>query len=216
MSWSEIIKQEKEKNYFVKLTNLVLEDAKTYKIYPPSKDVFNAFKYTAMENIKVVIVGMDPYINSGQAHGLSFSVPEKETIPPSLNNIFKELQNDLNVTLKTGCLINWARQGVLLLNSVLTVREGQSGSHKDYGWEIFTDTIIFKINNINRPIAFLLWGAYAKSKRKLLNNPNHLILEGAHPSPLSANRGGFFGRKYFSKCNNFLVQHQIQPVDWSL
>jgi uracil-DNA glycosylase len=229
MSWKEIIAQEKQKDYFKSLIAFVQEDAKTYKIYPAHNDVFNALEYCPLDKVKVVILGQDPYHQEGQAHGLSFSVPSEIIIPPSLRNIFKEIQNDLqlgflkevssalqpNYFFNSGCLIPWARQGVLLLNAILTVRDSQPGSHRNKGWEIFTDTIINNINQIDRPIVFLLWGSFAKNKKGLLNNPKHLILEAAHPSPLSAHNG-FFGCQHFSKTNRFLIKNVLTPIDWKL
>lgn len=217
MNWNEFIRSEKEKDYFKQLVSLVLEYGKKNIIYPNSKDVFNAFKYSKLDNIKVLILGQDPYINPNQAHGLAFSVPIEEEPPPSLKNIFKEIQSDLNLSttdFTNGCLIPWAEQGVFLLNTVLTVPAGISGGHQGFGWETFTDNAIKLINEQDRPIVHMLWGNFAKTKKKLLTNPKHLILTGAHPSPLSCK--GFFGGKYFSKANEFLIKNNIEPIDWRI
>lgn len=214
MGWSDFINKEREKDYFKKIISLVQEDAKSHTIYPEHKDIFNAFKYCSLSNTKVVILGQDPYINPGQAHGLSFSVPAGTVIPPSLKNIHKELKSDLNINAPNhGNLTGWAKQGVLLLNAILTVRKGESGSHKNFGWEEFTNSIISYINNLNHPVAFLLWGAFAKSKESLINNPEHLILTAAHPSPFSAN-SGFFGCKHFSQVNDWLIKNNLTSIDW--
>jgi uracil-DNA glycosylase len=229
MSWKEIIKEETSKSYFKQLSSFLIEDGKSYTIYPKHSNVFNAFKYCPLDKIKVCLLGQDPYHQPNQAHGLSFSVPSGETIPPSLRNIFKEIQNDLqlgflkeissnlqsNYSFDNGCLIPWAQQGVLLLNTVLTVRDSQPGSHRNKGWETFTDTIIDQINQLDRPVVFLLWGSFAKSKKILLNNSKHLILEAAHPSPLSA-YNGFFGCQHFSKANRFLIRNTLTPIDWRI
>lgn len=215
-SWKEIIECETKKDYFINIIKFVQEDAKNYIIYPKHSDIFNAFKYCSYVNTKVVIVGMDPYHGPNQAHGLSFSVLPGFAPPPSLVNIFKEIKNDLNIEQPShGCLIPWARQGVLLLNSFLTVRQGQAGSHRNIGWEQFTDTIISSANLIDRPIVFMLWGAFARSKKALITSPHHLILESVHPSPLSA-YNGFFGCKHFSKTNEFLIKQNIDPINWLL
>lgn len=216
MSWKEVIKGEQEKEYFQRLVDFIQEDAKQHVIYPSSKNIFNAFTYCPLENVKCVILGQDPYHGPNQAHGLSFSVNEGITIPPSLKNIYKELKDDLNINIPThGCLINWAKQGVLLLNATLTVRAHQPNSHKDIGWHIFTDKIISTLNEKDTPIVFILWGSFAKQKRTLLTNDNHLILEAPHPSPFSA-YNGFFGSKPFSKTNQFLTENNISPIDWNL
>lgn len=223
MTWSEFIKEEQNKSYFKNIVDFILNDCKTndYKaedIFPSRENLFLAFKLCPIETIKVVIIGQDPYPNVGQAHGLSFSVPNNvKILPGSLKNIFKELRNDIgqDIELNNGCLENWAKQGVFLLNSILTVRKGHIGSHKDAGWETFTDATIRIINDIDRPIVFLLWGAFAKSKKHLITNKKHLVLEAAHPSPLAA-YNGFFGCKHFSKANDFLVKNNIDPVDWSI
>jgi uracil-DNA glycosylase len=214
MEWKEFIFKEKQKDYYKKLASFLREDYKNNKIFPIKEDIFNAFK-TPLNNIKVVIIGQDPYINEGEAHGLSFSVKPGIKIPPSLKNIFKEIKSDLNIDIpNNGYLQHWSDQGVFLLNSVLTVRNGASGSHRGIGWETFTDSAISLLNNSERPIAFLLWGAYAKSKKAILTNSKHLILEAAHPSPFSCSN--FFGCKHFSKTNAFLEKNDISPIDWEI
>ena len=184
--------------------------------FPPKEDVFNALKYTPYNNVKVVIVGQDPYHGVGEAHGLSFSVQDGIKIPPSLQNIYKELYNDLGITPpNSGNLTKWAREGVLLLNSTLTVVKDNANSHKNLGWSLFTDYIIKTINNKETPTVFILWGNFARSKKQFITNKNHLIIESAHPSPFSANNG-FFGSKPFSRTNNFLIENGISPIDWDL
>ena len=216
-TWKEFISSEAKKDYYEKLISFVQQDSKTFIIYPAHKDIFNAFKLTPLEQVKVVILGQDPYHNPNQAHGLSFSVPEDCEIPPSLRNIFKEIKEDLKLETEFnhGFLKSWAEQGVLLLNSVLTVRQNQPGSHKEFGWQTFTDNAISKLNDLERPVVFMLWGSFAKSKKKLVTNSKHLILETVHPSPLSA-YNGFFGCKHFSKANQFLINNNITPIDWSI
>lgn len=217
MNWHSFLRSEAEKDYFREIIAKVQEDAQKFLIFPPRKDLFNAFKFSPLEKTKVVLLGQDPYISVGQAHGLSFSVPIGTAIPPSLRNIFKELKDDLGIEPpKSGCLTAWASQGVLLLNSSLSVRQEQSGSHSSFGWQVLTNGVISLLNQQERPIVFILWGAYAKAKRPLITNDRHPILQGAHPSPLSANQGGFFGGKYFSRCNDFLRQSAQQPIDWAL
>lgn len=215
MSWKSFLKKETSELYFKELSSFLIEDGKSHKIYPPHKDVFNAFKWCPLDNTKVVIVGMDPYHGANQAHGLSFSVLPGVPFPPSLRNILKEVNSDLgkNHSFPDGCLIPWAQQGVLLLNSVMTVREHIANSHKDRGWETLTDKAISLLNEQERPIAFLLWGSTARSKKRLLSNPKHLILESAHPSPLSAHNG-FIGNKHFSKTNSFLNDNGMEIVNW--
>ena len=203
--WLSPLKEEFGKEYYKKLYQTVNEEYKTHVIYPPADDLFNAFHFTPLHEVKVVILGQDPYHNEGQAHGLCFSVQKGVEIPPSLLNIYKELQDDLNCTMpSSGYLKKWADQGVLLLNTVLTVRAHEANSHKGIGWEEFTDAAIRILNEQDRPIVFMLWGSNAREKKKMLNNPKHLILEAPHPSPLSAYRG-FFGCRHFSKCNAFLI-----------
>jgi len=216
MTWKDLIKREKDKPYYQDLLAFLQEDAKTHTIFPNHRDVFNALSYCPLNTVKAVILGQDPYHGPGQAHGLAFSVQPGIAVPPSLSNIFKEIQSDLHIDPPThGCLISWAQQGVLLLNTVLTVRQGQAGSHKNRGWETFTDTVIQLLNDQNRPIVYLLWGNFAKSKRKLLTNLQHMFYEAPHPSPLSA-YNGFFGCKHFSQTNAFLLSHNQQPIDWSI
>lgn len=216
MEWEDFIQEEMKKDYFYNLFKFLSLEEEKYKIYPAKENIFNAFKYCKFNDTKVVILGMDPYIKPNQAHGLSFSVPSGEIIPPSLNNIFKEIKTDLdkkNHRFTSGNLEGWSQQGVLLLNTALTVRHGQSGSHMHCGWQTFTNKIISIINSQDRPIVYLLWGAFAKSKKYLINNDKHLLLDSPHPSPLSAHRG-FFGNKHFSRANNFLIQNGIEPIDW--
>jgi len=194
----------------------VKNEYKTTKIYPPGKLIFNAFDHCPAEQTKVVILGQDPYHGPGQAHGLCFSVPEGIEQPPSLQNIFKEINNDLGKPVPTsGNLERWAEQGVLLLNATLTVRAHQAGSHQGKGWEQFTDAVIQAVNAQERPIVYMLWGRPAQSKIPMLTNPKHLVLKAPHPSPLSAYRG-FFGCKHFSKANSFLEEHGIAPIDWQI
>lgn len=220
-NWKSFIEQEQQKEYYKKLLSLIEEDSKKNIIYPHKNDIFNAFKLCDLKDIKCVILGQDAYINDQiinnktipQAMGLSFSVRKDFQLPPSLKNIFKELKNDLNISNISGDLTVWARQGVLLLNSALTVRKGESNSHANFGWHIFTDEAIKLINEQDRPIVYLLWGSFARSKKKFITNSKHLILESAHPSPLSAHNG-FIGNKHFSKCNDFLIKNNIVPIDW--
>lgn len=214
--WLEPLQGEFKKPYYKELYQKVMEEYSRYAIYPPADDVFNAFHYTPLSNVKVVILGQDPYHGTGQAHGLCFSVNKEIDIPPSLVNIYKELQDDLNCRIpNNGYLEKWARQGVLLLNTVLTVRAHQALSHRGIGWEEFTDAVIDVVNRQDRPIVYLLWGKPAQMKKKMLNNPKHLVLEAPHPSPLSAYRG-FFGCKHFSQVNEFLKAHGETPIDWQI
>jgi|ERR1700722_15704434 len=216
MSWEDFIKKESKKEYFRGIQKSVAADSEVGKIFPNRKDLFNAFKFCPIENTKILILGQDPYHGANQAHGLSFSVPERIAVPPSLKNIFKELKSDLNIDLPShGCLESWAQQGVLLLNSILTVRQGSPGSHKGMGWEIFTNEVIRCVNDLEQPIVFMLWGAFAKSKKPLITNEKPLILQAAHPSPFSAH-DGFFGCKHFSKANEFLIKNGTEPVDWKI
>ncbi len=202
--WLEPLKPEFSKQYYRELYQKVIEEYKTHLVFPPSDDIFNAFALTPLHDVKVVIIGQDPYHNVGQAHGLCFSVRPDVEIPPSLVNIYKELHDDLGCYVpNNGYLVKWAKQGILLLNTVLTVRAHQANSHRGMGWEQFTDAAIRILNEEDRPIVFILWGAPAQTKKKMLNNPRHLILEAPHPSPLSAYRG-FFGSRPFSKTNAFL------------
>lgn len=213
--WDEILEKEYNKEYYQKLRSILASEYKNYTVYPDMYNIFNAFKYTPYSEVKVVILGQDPYHNVGQAHGLAFSVMPDTEIPPSLNNIYKELHNDIGIPIpKSGCLINWAKNGVFLLNTSLTVREHSPNSHKNIGWEIFTDNIISELNDRDDPIVFMLWGANARSKAKLITNYHHLVLQAAHPSPLSC-YNGFFGCKHFSKANEFLAKYG-KTVDWSI
>ena len=215
-SWDEILKDEFEKDYYKNIREFLKYEYTHYKIYPNMNNIFDSLKYASYEDIKVVIIGQDPYHEEGQAHGLSFSVQPGIEVPPSLQNIYKELQDDLGCYIpNNGYLVKWAKQGVLLLNNVLTVRAHQANSHKDKGWEEFTDSIIRILNKREKPIVFMFWGACAKTKEALVTNPNHLILKAVHPSPLSAYRG-FFGCKHFSKANEFLKSHGEEPVDWQI
>lgn len=215
--WLDSIGSEFEKPYYLELRKFLLSEYKTRKIFPKADDIFNAMHYTPLSKVKVLILGQDPYHNDFQAHGLSFSVmPEQKDLPPSLVNIYKELNEDLNCTISTsGYLKKWADQGVLLLNTVLTVRAHQANSHQGKGWEQFTDAIIKAVNDQDRPIVYMLWGKPAQSKIPMLNNSKHLILKAPHPSPLSAYRG-FFGCRHFSKANDFLATNNIEPIDWQI
>lgn len=214
--WDELLENEFKKDYYLKLREFLKTEYSTKRIYPNMYDIFNAMKYTSYSDVKAVILGQDPYHGAGQAHGLCFSVQKGIEPPPSLKNIFQEIYNDLSIPAPDhGTLIKWAEQGVLLLNTVLTVREGQPNSHKGKGWEQFTDHIISLLNQREEPIVFLLWGGNARSKKSLITNPKHLILETVHPSPLSA-YGGFFGCKHFSKTNEFLRNNGMKEIDWNL
>lgn len=213
-SWYEKLADEFEKPYYKKLESFLDNEYKTKTIYPKAENVFNSINQVPLEKIKVVIIGQDPYHEPNQAHGLSFSVENGVMLPPSLKNIFKEIEAETGVVNKSGNLIKWAKQGVLLLNTVLTVERGKANSHKGMGWENITTKIIQIINEQNTPIVFLLWGSQAQSFAKYLNNPNHLVLKCAHPSPLSA-FNGFFGCNHFVKANEFLTSHNVQPIDWS-
>ena len=213
--WDEILKEEFQSEYYLKIRQILKSEYFSRTVFPPMHDIFNALKYTAYKDTKVVILGQDPYHEQGQAHGLSFSVKRGIKIPPSLVNIYKELSTDIGMKIPThGELTSWARQGVLLLNATLTVREGQANSHKDIGWAIFTDEIIKRLAKSNEPIVFILWGANARSKKKYITKQNHLIIESAHPSPLSA-YNGFFGSKPFSRANSFLVANGKSPINWN-
>jgi len=214
--WDIVIGNEFDKPYYRQLREFLKKEYSSCRIYPDMYDIFNALKYTSYNDVKAVILGQDPYHGAGQAHGLCFSVKKGVAPPPSLINIYKELQNDLGITPPNhGELTAWAKNGILLLNTVLTVREASPNSHKGQGWEIFTDRVISALNEREKPIVFLLWGANAKSKAALITNPAHKILTSAHPSPLSA-YNGFFGCKHFSKANDFLLQNGISPIDWNL
>lgn len=214
--WLTPLNREFSKPYYKKLYDFIREEYATQIIFPPAEDIFNAFHLTPLSQVKVVIIGQDPYHNYGQAHGLCFSVRPDIEIPPSLVNIYKELQEDLGCGIpNNGYLEKWAKQGVLLLNTVLTVRAHQANSHQNHGWENFTDAVIQIVDQQSEPVVFMLWGKPAQAKKQLLHNPNHLILEAPHPSPLSAYRG-FFGCKHFSKANQFLQEHGREPIDWQI
>ena len=214
--WLVPLKPEFSKSYYARLYKKVNEEYRTRLIYPPAEDIFNAFAFTPLSQVKVVILGQDPYHGDGQAHGLSFSVKPDVEIPPSLENIYQELHEDCGCYIPdNGYLKKWADQGVLLLNTVLTVRAHQANSHRGIGWEEFTNAAIRILNEQERPIVFLLWGRPAQMKKSMLTNPKHCILEAPHPSPLSAYRG-FFGCRHFSRANKFLKEHGVQPVDWQI
>ena len=214
--WLEPLTPEFKKPYYKKLYDSVKAEYSSHTVYPPADDIFNAFDFTPLEQVKVVIIGQDPYHEPGQAHGLCFSVKPGIKTPPSLVNIYKELQDDLGCYVpNNGYLEKWARQGVLMLNNVLTVRAHAANSHKDLGWEQFTDAVIDILNQQDRPIVFLLWGSPAQRKCAKLNNSNHLILKAPHPSPLSAYRG-FFGCKHFSQTNEYLTSKGLTPIDWQI
>ncbi|MHB8131461.1 MAG: uracil-DNA glycosylase [Mobilitalea sp.] len=214
--WLEVIGSEFQLPYYTELYRYVKSEYSNDIIFPIEEDIFNAFHFTPLSKLKVVILGQDPYHKEGQAHGLCFSVKPEVDIPPSLVNIYKELREDLGCFIpNNGYLERWAKQGVLLLNTVLTVRAHQANSHQGKGWERFTDAVIQAVNAQDRPIVFILWGKPAQSKKSMLNNPKHLILEAPHPSPLSSYRG-FFGSKPFSKANEFLLENNIEPIDWQI
>lgn len=215
--WAEALAPEFKKPYYRKLYEFVKEEYAKTEVFPPAEDIFNALHYTPLKDVKVVILGQDPYHNVHQAHGLCFSVlPDQPEIPPSLQNIYKELAEDLGCQIPNhGYLEKWAKQGVLMLNTVLTVRAHQANSHQNKGWEQFTDAILTQVNQIDRPVVYLLWGKPAQSKIPMLTNPKHLILKAPHPSPLSAYRG-FFGCKHFSKTNAFLEAHGVKAIDWQI
>lgn len=213
-TWNEILAEEMEKDYYQQLQAFVQKRRAEVRVFPEEKNVFNALKLTPFESVKVVILGQDPYHGFGQAHGLSFSVQKGIPLPPSLRNIYKELQDDLGGELPTeGDLSDWAKQGVLLLNTVLTVEEGNANSHKGMGWETLTNRLIESLNELNHPVIFILWGKPAQDKEKLITNPSHVILKAPHPSPLSAYRG-FCGSKPFSKVNEILIQQGQTPIRW--
>lgn len=215
-NWDIILKEEFEKEYFIKLDEFLEKEYTEQTIYPKKENIYNALKLTDYNNVRVVIIGQDPYHEDGEAHGLAFSVLEGVKIPPSLRNIFKELNSDLGYSIPlSGDLTKWAKEGVLLINSVLTVREHKANSHKDKGWEKFTDAIIRKLNDRDKPVIFMLWGNYAKIKKKLINEDKHFVIESAHPSPLSA-YNGFFGSKPFSKVNEILSSLNEKNINWKL
>ncbi len=214
--WDELLKDEFQKEYYQKLRAVLANEYKTHTVYPDMYDIFNALKYTSYSDVKAVIIGQDPYHGPGQAHGLCFSVKRGIEPPPSLKNIFKEINDELGIAPPNhGELTSWAKQGVLMLNAVLTVRAGQANSHKGIGWETFTDKVIELLNERSKPIVFLLWGGNARRKAQLVTNPSHKILACAHPSPLSA-YNGFFGCGHFAKCNEFLSSVGEAPINWAL
>ncbi|MBR2685260.1 MAG: uracil-DNA glycosylase [Erysipelotrichaceae bacterium] len=214
--WTPFLKNEFAQPYFQSLASFIHEEYETKIVYPPKKEVFSCFYYTDLKDVKVVILGQDPYHEPFQAHGMCFSVKPNVAVPPSLKNIYKELHDDLGCTIPNhGYLMKWAKQGVFLLNTVMTVEKGKAFSHSKKGWETFTDHTIQKLNELDQPIVFLLWGRPAQSKAALLNNPNHLVLTAAHPSPLSAHNG-FFGCRHFSKANAFLESRGVAPIDWQI
>lgn len=214
--WAPLLAPEFEKPYYQQLQSFLKEEYRTHVVYPKQENIFNALHYTSYRDTKVLILGQDPYHGPDQAHGLSFSVQPGVRTPPSLQNMYKELLDDLGYPIpNNGYLVKWAEQGVLLLNTVLTVRQGEANSHKGKGWEVFTDRIIELLNEREKPVIFVLWGRPAQAKKKLITNPNHHIIESVHPSPLSARRG-FFGSKPFSKINNLLVKQGEQEIDWQI
>lgn len=225
-SWAEALLGEFDKEYFVRLTQFVREEYQRNTCYPPGREIFNAFNLCPLDNVKVVIIGQDPYHGPGQAEGLCFSVKTGVPLPPSLVNIFKEIKDDLGTVPEViidpttgrrvydGSLRRWAEQGVLLLNATLTVREHEAGSHQKHGWEEFTNAVIKTVSEHCPHVVFLLWGGYARSKRTLIDHQKHLVLECVHPSPLSANRGGWFGNHQFSQCNQWLIDHRLVPIKW--
>ncbi|MCU0363456.1 MAG: uracil-DNA glycosylase [Bacteroidales bacterium] len=212
--WKDVLNEEFSKDYFIRLAAFVRNEYINNTIYPPGSLIFNALNLCPFDNVKAVIIGQDPYHGPGQAHGLCFSVREGVDFPPSLINIFKELESDLSIARpSSGDLTRWARQGVLLLNATLTVRAHQAGSHQRKGWEEFTDSVITALNKRRKNLVFFLWGAYAQKKGESIDRSCHLVLESVHPSPLSASRG-FFGNRHFSRCNTYLQQNGISPIDW--
>lgn len=214
-SWLMALNDEFNAEYFLLLKDFLKDEKNRFPIYPPGSQIFSAFNLTPLTAVKVVIIGQDPYHGTGQAHGLCFSVPDSIAIPPSLVNIYKEINNDLGIPIpKTGNLENWARQGVLLLNATLTVRAGNAGSHQGKGWEIFTDTVIKTVSDLRAGIVFLLWGKYAQEKQSLIDKEKHFILTAPHPSPFSANRG-FFGCRHFSRTNQILIENGLSEIDWN-
>lgn len=214
-SWAERLGNEFAQPYFSQLTDFVRHEYATTTCYPPGRLIFNAFNLCPFDSVKVVIIGQDPYHEAGQAMGLSFSVPDGVAMPPSLQNIFKEIEGDLGVGVpQSGNLTRWAEQGVLLLNATLTVRAHQAGSHQRHGWERFTDAAISRLSEGRDHLVFILWGGYARSKASLIDRSRHLVLESVHPSPLSANRGGWFGNHHFSRCNEYLAGHGMGPINW--
>jgi uracil-DNA glycosylase len=215
--WLDVIGDEFQKPYYIELRSFLKQEYRSRTIYPAADDIFNAFHFTPLKDVKVVLIGQDPYHNANQAIGASFAVPQDQReIPPSLINIYKELHDDLGLSIpNNGYLKKWADEGVLLLNSVLTVRAHAANSHREKGWEQFTDAVIRAVNDLDRPVVFFLWGRPAQAKKRMMDNPKHLILEAPHPSPLSAHRG-FFGCKHFSQANAYLAANGIKPVDWQI
>lgn len=214
-SWKNVLGAEFDKPYFAELAENVRGEYLHYRCFPPGRLIFNAFNLCPFDRVKVVIIGQDPYHEPGQAMGLSFSVPEGTAMPPSLVNIFKEIETDLGTPMpKNGDLTRWAEQGVLLLNATLTVRTHLANSHQRFGWQQFTDAAIKALNSRREHIVYMLWGGYARSKRTLIDHDRNLVLESVHPSPLSANRGGWFGNHHFSRCNDYLIANGKQPIDW--
>jgi uracil-DNA glycosylase len=216
-NWKDFIADQRKQEYYISLTEKIKVDAEKYIICPSRKDLFSAFNLCPLNKTKVIILGQDPYHSPNCAHGLAFSVRENiHPIPPSLKNIYKELQSDLGIEpAEHGCLIDWTKQGILLLNTTLTVRQGEANSHKDYGWTIFTDNAISLLNKQEKPLVFILWGSFAQKKKDLITNERHLILSSPHPSPFSATNG-FFGSKPFSKTNKFLEDNNIEPINWNI
>ena len=214
--WDLILTEEFEKDYFKKIMEFVDAEYASKTVYPPYDDIFNAFKLTPFSDVKVVIIGQDPYHEKGQAHGLAFSTPDGRPIPRSLKNIFKEISSEYDCPIpESGCLEKWAGQGVFLLNTVLTVEEGNANSHSDCGWQTFTDKVIESLNEHTMPVVFLLWGKQAEKKKELITNPNHLVLVTSHPSPFSARRG-FFGSNHFKMANEFLKENKMDEINWRL
>jgi len=214
--WDSALEDEFKKDYFLKIMEFIDSEYASKTIYPPYDDIFNAFKFTPLGDVKVVILGQDPYHEEGQAHGLAFSTPKDRPIPRSLKNIFKEISAEYDYPIPdSGCLESWAKQGVFLLNTVLTVEEGNANSHSECGWQTFTDNVIEILNNQEQPIVFMLWGKQAEKKKELLTNPDHLVLVTSHPSPFSARRG-FLGCNHFTKANEFLAENSLDEIDWNL
>ncbi|MBR2745407.1 MAG: uracil-DNA glycosylase [Erysipelotrichaceae bacterium] len=216
-SWDPFLNEEFQKPYFKELSAFLKREYETKTIYPPKKEVFSSFYYTDLDKVKVVILGQDPYHEPGQACGMCFAVKPGVQLPPSLQNIYKEIQDDLGIPMNynNGYLVKWAKQGVLLINSVMTVEKGKANSHAGRGWETFTNHVIEKINTLDQPVVYLLWGNNARQKKSLITNPRHLILETVHPSPLSVYRG-FFGCRHFSKTNDYLIKNGTEPIDWRM
>ena len=215
-TWDSVLSEEFEKDYFLRIKSFIDEEYQTKTVYPPYEEIFNAFKLTPIDNVKVVILGQDPYHEVGQAHGLAFSTPDGRPIPRSLKNIFKEINAEYGYPIpESGCLESWAKQGVFLLNTVLTVEDGNANSHSKCGWQTFTDNVIRILNNQEQKIVFLLWGKQAEKKKELITNPNHLVLVTSHPSPFSARRG-FLGCNHFKLANEYLARNNIDEIDWKL